>query len=67
MPRPDPGDTRAQLAKELRLWGLSAVCALAGALTVWRTNSVAYGVAAFLISLAVLGPALIAFERRRRR
>jgi hypothetical protein len=60
-------DVRAKLAKEGRLWGMSALCALGGALTIWRTNSIAYGVIAFLICLAVFGGALLAYERRRQR
>lgn len=60
-------DVRAGLAKEFRLWGMSAVCALVGALTIWKTNSIAYGVIAFLICLAVLGGALLAYEKRRTR
>ncbi len=66
MPK-ESDDVRTGLAKEVRLWGMSAVCALAGALTIWRTNSIAYGVLAFLICLAVLGGALFAYEKRRKR
>jgi hypothetical protein len=60
-------DVRTGLAKEVRLWGMSAVCALAGALAIWKTNSIAYGVLAFLICLAVLGGVLLAYEKRRKR
>lgn len=60
-------DVRAGLAKEGRLWGMSALCALGGALTIWKTNSIAYGVVAFLVCLAVFGGALLAYEKRRKR
>jgi hypothetical protein len=60
-------DVRSQLAKEGRLWGMSAVCALGGALAIWRTGSIAYGVVAFLLCLLVFGGALMAYEKRRRR
>jgi hypothetical protein len=60
-------DVRAKLAKEGRLWGMSALCALGGALTIWRTGSIAYGVLAFLLCLAVFGGALFAYEKRRKR
>jgi hypothetical protein len=59
-------DIRAKLAKEGRLWGMSALCALGGALTIWRTGSIAYGVLAFAICLLVLGGALMAYEKRRK-
>jgi hypothetical protein len=60
-------DVRTGLAKEGRLWGMSALCALGGALTIWGTGSIAYGVLAFLICLAVFGGALLAYEKRRKR
>ncbi len=63
----DNSDVRTGLAKEGRLWALSAVCALIGALTVWKTNSLADGIGAFLLSLIVLGGALWAYEKRRKR
>jgi hypothetical protein len=63
----ESNDVRTGLAKEGRLWGMSAICALGGALTIWRTNSIAYGVIAFLICLAILGGALLAYEKRRKR
>ncbi len=66
MPK-ESNDVRTGLAKEGRLWGMSAVCALAGALTVWKTNSIAYGVVAFVICLVVFGGALLAYEKRRKR
>jgi hypothetical protein len=61
----DP-DTRSQLAKEGRLWLLSLVCATIGALTVWLTSSIPYGVGAFVASVLVLGGLLRAYEKRRR-
>ncbi len=66
MPK-DSNDIRTAVAKEGRLWGMSAVCALGGALTIWQTNSIAYGVIAFLICLAVFGGALLSYERRHKR
>ncbi len=62
-----PADTRAQLAKQTRLWVLSLICATVGAVVVWRTDALLPGVSAFLITLAVLGPVLWAYERRRGR
>lgn len=59
--------TRNDLAQQGRLWGLSLVCAGVGAYVVWRTDSLLPGISAFLITLAVLGPILYAYERRRRR
>ncbi len=63
---PDPG-RRRELASQGRLWLLALVCATVGALTVWRTDSLAVGTGAFLITLAVLGPVLYVYERRARR
>lgn len=60
-------DVRTGLAKEGRLWGMSALCALGGALTIWKTSSIAYGVVAFLLCLAIFGGALLAYEKRRKR
>ena len=57
--------TRADLAKQGRLWGLSLVCAAIGAYVVWRTDALLPGISAFLITLAVLGPILYVYERRR--
>ncbi len=62
----DPG-RRRELASQGRLWLLALVCATVGALTVWRTDSVGVGTGAFLVTLAVLGPLLYAYERRARR
>ena len=61
----DP-DLRTKLAKEGRLWAMAAVCATVGAVTVALTDRVPPGVLAFLITLAVLGPLLRLYERRRR-
>jgi hypothetical protein len=63
---PDPG-RRRELAQQGRLWLLALVCASVGALTVSRTGSIYVGAGAFLLTLAVLGPILYAFERRARR
>jgi hypothetical protein len=63
---PEPADTGAKLAKEGRLWLLSLVCALGGAIAVWRTGSLAAGVTIFLLCVTVLGGALLWYERRRR-
>ena len=62
---PDP-DTRRQLAKQVRLWLLSLVCATIGATVVWRTDDLMLGVLAFLASVAVLGSLLWAYEKSRR-
>lgn len=61
----DP-DIRRQLHQQARLWTLSLVCATVGALVIWRTGQLFPGIVAFLIALAVLGPALWAYERRAR-
>jgi hypothetical protein len=61
----DP-DTRGQLAKEGRLWLLSLVCATAGATGVYLSDSIAVGVAVFLVCLAVFGGILLAYERHNR-
>ncbi len=61
----DP-DLRGKLAKEGRLWGMAAVCATAGSATVAVTDSVSSGVLAFLLVVAVLGPLLYLYEKRRR-
>lgn len=58
--------TRADLSKQARLWLLSLVCATVGASVVWRTDALLPGIGAFLITLAVLGSILYAYERRRR-
>lgn len=57
---------RRELAQTGRLWGLALVCAVAGSVTVAVTDSLAPGVVAFLIALAVLGPLLLVYERRHR-
>lgn len=61
----DP-ELRTRLAKEGRLWAMAAVCAAVGATTVAVTESVPRGVLAFLLVLAVLGPLLYVYEKRRR-
>jgi hypothetical protein len=61
----DP-ELRQELSKEGRLWLLSLVCASAGAVTVWATDSLGQGVLAFLVSVAILGPLLWLYEKRRR-
>ncbi len=61
----DP-ELRKQLFKSVRLWTLSLICALMGSVTMWQTNSVSFGVLAFLASLVMLGPILWLHERRRR-
>jgi Flp pilus assembly protein TadB len=58
--------TRGALAKEGRLWMLSLVCAAAGATGVAVSDSLGVGVMIFLLTFAILGPALLAYERRRR-
>ena len=61
----DP-ELRGKLAKEGRLWAMAAVCATVGATTVAMTDSVPSGVLAFLLVVAVLGPLLYLYEKRRR-
>jgi len=61
----DP-ELRQKISKESRLWLLSLVCASAGAVTVWATDSIGQGVLAFLVSLTILGPLLWFYEKRRR-
>lgn len=61
-----PRNTRSEIAKQARLWFLSLISALVGAVVVWRTEALLPGVSAFLITLAVLGPLLWAYERRKR-
>lgn len=60
-------DVRSGLAKEARLWGMSALCALGGALAIWKTGSIASGVGVFLLCLLVLGGALMIYEKRHKR
>ena len=61
----DP-ELRAKLAKEGRLWALALVCATVGAVTVAVNDAVLPGVLAFLATVAVLGPLLRRYEKRRR-
>lgn len=63
-PTPDRRDLKAAFAKEGRLYGLGLVCAVPGALAVWRTDSVWIGVLVFLAVLGVAGSALFVYERR---
>ena len=58
---------RAELGQYARLWILALPCAAIGSFVQWRTNDVVLGVVAFLIALAVLGPVLWRYERRRKR
>lgn len=57
---------RAELGQYARLWILALPCAATGSYVQWRTDDVVLGVVAFLIALAVLGPILWLYERRRR-
>jgi len=63
---PTDPELRRKLAKEGRLWAMAFVCAVVGAGTVAVTGAVPPGVLAFLLTLAVLGPALYLYERRNR-
>lgn len=58
---------RAELGQYARLWLLALPCAAAGSFVVWRTDDLVLGVVAFLIALAVLGPFLWVYEKRRRK
>ncbi|HEY0240313.1 MAG TPA: hypothetical protein VGC37_16890 [Friedmanniella sp.] len=58
---------RRELGQYLRLWLLALPCAAAGSFVQWRTNDLFLGILAFLVALAVLGPILWVYERRRRR
>ena len=58
---------RAELGQTARLYLLALPCAAAGSYVVWRTDDLRLGIAAFLVALAVLGPLLWLYERRRRR
>ncbi len=57
---------RRELLKSARLWALSAICAVVGAVTISITGSIGSGVLAFLGALVVLGPILWLYERRHR-
>lgn len=57
---------RKELLKSARLWALSALCALVGAIVISRTESIGLGVLAFVGALVALGPILMIYERRRR-
>jgi Flp pilus assembly protein TadB len=58
---------RAELGQYARLWLLAIPCAAVGAYVVSRTNDLPLAVLAFLVALAVLGPFLWLYERRRKR
>lgn len=58
---------RAELGQYARLWLLALPCAAAGAYVVSRTDDLFLGILAFLVALAVLGPVLWFYERRRKR
>ena len=58
---------RAELGQYARLWLLAVPCAAAGSYVMWRTDDLFLGVLAFLVALAVLGPVLWVYERRRKR
>ncbi len=57
---------RRELGQTVRLWALALVCATAGSVTIAITDRLPPGVIAFLVALAVLGPLLLVYERRRR-
>lgn len=59
-------NVRQGLAKEGRVWLLAVVCAVPGALAASRFDSWWAGAGVFLAFLAVLGPLLFLYERRRR-
>lgn len=63
----EDAETRRKIAKELRLYGLSLVCAVPGAVAVYLSHRLAVGVFAFLLCLLVFGPLLLRYERRHRR
>ena len=57
---------RRELLKSARLWVLSALCALVGAIVISTTGSIGWGIVGFLGALVVLGPILVIYERRHR-
>ncbi|MVA76904.1 hypothetical protein GC722_12845 [Auraticoccus sp. F435] len=63
-PPPRDRDLRSAFAREGRLYGLGLVCAVPGALAVWRTDSFWIGALVFLAVLGVAGSGLWALERR---
>lgn len=63
--RSEPIDTRVEIAKQVRLWVLSLICASAGAATVYGTGSLVRGIGVFLIVLVVLGPLLLLYEKKQ--
>lgn len=62
----DRADRRGEMGRQLRIWGLSLVCATIGATVVWATGSLPYGVIAFAVTVAVLGTLLWRFEKSRK-
>ena len=58
---------RTELGQTARLWLLGLPCAAAGSYVVSRTDDIFLGIVAFLVALAVLGPILWVYERRRKR
>ncbi len=58
---------RAELGQYARLWLLALPCAAVGTYAISRTNDLFLGILAFLVALAVLGPFLWLYERRRKR
>lgn len=63
-PPRDSAELRRDVAKELRLWGLALICAIAGALVVWRTGSYWTGAAVAAGVLLLGAPVLRALNRR---
>ncbi|MGJ3507858.1 hypothetical protein [Enemella sp. A6] len=64
-PAGDRRDLPEKFGKEVRLWGLSFVCAALGALAVWYFDNLLAGIGVFLISLIILGGLLYGYEKRR--
>ena len=58
---------REELGQYGRLWLLALPCAAVGAYVISRTNDLFLAILAFLVALAVLGPFLWVYERRRKR
>jgi uncharacterized membrane protein YfcA len=57
---------RTELGQYARLWLLAVPCAAVGAYVVSRTDDLFLAILAFLVALAVLGPFLWLYERRRK-
>ena len=60
-------NVRKEVAQQVRLWLLSLACATPAAIAVYRTNSFVVGLLVFLSVLSVLGPALLVYEKKRKR